>query len=807
MMEMTQNKRLTISAGDSCNNNCMFCYQRDNDEFDFLMSSKKIKAILRKNKSKYEEVSFSNNEPTLKKDLPGLISYAKKLGYKKIILQTNGRRFYYASFCKTIIGAGCTNFVVAIHGHNSKIHDTLTSSRGSFNQTLRGIINLRRMGQNVATITTITKMNYQHLKDIYLLLRKIGIESQNYIFIDPTGNGLKNFYRVVPRISLAAPYIHQMLDFNDTISKKNVIKISIKGIPYCLMEGYEHYISEFYDETMAFKNEEIKDIFKFRSTLGKVKFDKCGNCKYYNKCEGIWKEYPKRFGEDEFHIVSKDYLRNKIRKNDITGSYTFKLVSKKNLFYPVTLRAKKILNKFVIVSDYGSFMVCNKNELKRLFKSDINEKSELLQKLEGNLLIKTRQNSQKVNDFTYRDNIPRSGVLIHNIVPTDKCNLGCIYCQATPERKAGVKTDLNKETAKNICDFIFNDASKDVDEITVEFQGGEPLINFDTIRYIVGYINLLKQKHNKKVNYIIGTNTTLMDRDKLRFIVDNDMQVSTSIDGPPDIHDSNRPYFNGKASLKDMMKQLDLINKAYKRNGNRRVYSSLTFTKDNLKKFREVVDFYMENNLDPIQTRFLDRLGHAKKLWDTKGYAPEEYILFFRKYLDYLLELNRKGNYIRDRSTISLLIMMFTRVKNCCFNGECWANMLTLSYCPNGDIYPCEPLRHLKDKNFRLGNVSKTSYLDLLNSEKNKNILANSTTSNKTCNQCVWKPYCSVCVAKRYYEGGSLDAPVEGTSTCKIFMGQYDFIFEKIIEDPKNLEILKSWIPKELINGENLNFL
>jgi radical SAM protein with 4Fe4S-binding SPASM domain len=561
-----------------------------------------------------------------------------------------------------------------------------------------------------------------------------------------------------------------------------------------MMKGYEGYISEFYNEKMAFEDIEIKDIFKFRSEKGKSKFPQCKKCIYNDKCEGIWKEYSKRFGYIEFMPITE---HKKIKKNQCTDSFSFEISSKKGYFAPTLLRAKKIKEKFVIVSESRKFLICDGAELKRLFKGDIDYKDPLFRKLEKSYLIKTKNNYKKINEYLCSSKKINDGVQIHSISLTNECNLGCKYCQAKSTFRSHLNSNMCEKTAKNIINFIFNDASKNVEKITIEFQGGEPLLNFKVLRYIVEQCTKLKQIHKKTIDYIIGTNLTLMDEKKLNFIIKNKIQISTSIDGPKNIHQENRPYLDGESSLEDTLKWVTRINEAYNLNRvNKKVYSSPTFTKNSLNDFKRIINFYIKNNLDPIQSRFVDKIGLAEDSWKKLGYSPEKYSHFFKKYLNYLLELNKDNVLIRDRMIIILLSNIFTQEKICpCVSESCFGITSVLSYNSNGDVYPCEYFRYTQDKKLNLGNVKSVKFKEILNSKQNIKFSMNNNVFNKTCNTCVWKPFCGVCAFKRLYEGGTLYYPVEKTSNCKVLMSQLDLIFEKIIEDEKNLDTFKTWLP------------
>jgi len=104
-------------------------------------------------------------EPTIRPDIVDLIKFAHQLNFKNVVMATNGRLFSYKKFAEKIIKAGLTDLIFSIHGHNSKLHDSLTRSKGSFRQMMQGIKNVRALGlKRLGTNTTIVKQNYRFLK-------------------------------------------------------------------------------------------------------------------------------------------------------------------------------------------------------------------------------------------------------------------------------------------------------------------------------------------------------------------------------------------------------------------------------------------------------------------------------------------------------------------------------------------------------------------------------------------------------------------------------------------------------------------
>jgi len=246
-------------------------------------------------------------EMTIRPDIIELIKFAKDLGFETIMMSTNGRMYSYEDFANKIIEAGLNSLVFSIHGHTAKLHDFLTQVPGSFNQLKKGIENVKKAGlENIGSNTTIVKQNYRSLPKIGELIYNLGIRNSEFIFVDPTyGAAYDNFYKFVPKISEAAPYIHKCLDIG---KRHHVPHWDIRYVPLCYFQDYLDQISElleveiFHTEHLApdFQN---PDVEKARKSIARAKTRRCKGCKLYDKCEGIWKEYLKYYGDEELKPV------------------------------------------------------------------------------------------------------------------------------------------------------------------------------------------------------------------------------------------------------------------------------------------------------------------------------------------------------------------------------------------------------------------------------------------------------------------------------------------------------------------------
>src|SRR3989338_337178 len=118
--------RLDLKVGFSCNCRCNFCVQGDK-RLEFKdKSTEELKKVIEQNfKSGIKQIVFTGGECTIRKDILPLVRHAKETGYGTIQIQTNGRMFYYKSFCSLMVEAGATEFSLSIHGPCAEIHDSL----------------------------------------------------------------------------------------------------------------------------------------------------------------------------------------------------------------------------------------------------------------------------------------------------------------------------------------------------------------------------------------------------------------------------------------------------------------------------------------------------------------------------------------------------------------------------------------------------------------------------------------------------------------------------------------------------------
>jgi sulfatase maturation enzyme AslB (radical SAM superfamily) len=142
-------------------------------------------------------------------------------------------------------------------------------------------------------------------------------------------------------------------------------------------------------------------------------------------------------------------------------------------------------------------------------------------------------------------------------------------------------TDMTEETARGVVDRIFAGPSP---AITIEFQGGEPLANWPVVRFIVDYARTLNKTAGKSLWLNLVTNLSLLDEEKRDWLLKRGVNFCTSIDGPAELHDRNRPY-GGGASHETAVRWFKDITERTRRK-TFRIDALLTVTRQSLTKYR-----------------------------------------------------------------------------------------------------------------------------------------------------------------------------------------------------------------------------
>lgn len=252
---MKKNKldRKWIRISWSCNNNCIFCHDRDVKKKGFV-SLKSIKKQLEEAKREgFKRVVISGGEASIHSDFIPAIKYSKKIGFNHIQVITNGRIFAYKKLFKESIKAGLDEITFSFHGHNAKLHDKQTRIKGSFEQSLLGLKQAFLEDNLIISVDiVVNKINYRYIKNIVKYFFSLGVMEFDLLYVIPFGSAWKNRKKVLLDIKKTSPYLEKTFEFAFT----NDIKLWTNRMPTELLEGWEGLIQDsikIYDEVLEHK--------------------------------------------------------------------------------------------------------------------------------------------------------------------------------------------------------------------------------------------------------------------------------------------------------------------------------------------------------------------------------------------------------------------------------------------------------------------------------------------------------------------------------------------------------------------------
>lgn len=454
---------------------------------------------------------------------------------------------------------------------------------------------------------------------------------------------------------------------------------------------------------------------------------------------------------------------------------------------------KKIKNKYLLTNDFGRYEFVSEEEFKKLVSRTVVKNSELWDRLVESKMIYSDDefNFTSINKYELRDiknHLISNSTALHIFVVNTACNMRCVYCQAN-NGKAVPNLFMTKDIAEKAVDIALQSPNE---ILNFEFQGGEPLLNYEIIKHIVEYTEINKGEH--KVEYNVVTNLTLLNDEMLDFFVEHNFGISTSLDGSEKVHNYNRPFADGKGSYECVVNAIKKV-----RNAGLTVGAIETTTRNSLAHPEEIVQSYVNMGFDSIFVRPLTPLGKALVSWENIGYTADEFNLFYKKILDEIIKVNKSGVYFKEaHASIFLRKIEGESINYMELRSPCGAGIGQLAYFADGNIFTCDEGRMLYEMGqdtFRLGNVFESSFRDIIDNGTCKTVCTSSMLESiPSCCDCVYQPYCGTCPVVTYaIDDDILEKEPRGYK-CKIYSNMLNLLFEKILEnDIEVVNILNSW--------------
>lgn len=323
------------------------------------------------------------------------------------------------------------------------------------------------------------------------------------------------------------------------------------------------------------------------------------------------------------------------------------------------------------------------------------------------------------------------------VVPTLRCDHNCGYCQVSRVQQWKEGYDLSSSHIDSILHIIKGSSDKN---LKIEFQGGEPMLALDFIEEFVHKADIQLSNHN--VSYVICTALGSLDERIISLAKERDFYFSVSLDGPESLHRDNRDapfnsYGNTVSNASRIKEEL----------GGDRVSCLMTATKKSFEHPEEIVDEYLKQGLGSLFVRPLSPFGLASAKENIMGYSAKEYFEFYKRLLDYIIEINAEELFIEETALIHLK-KIFRPYQSGFVDLQSPSGAITgaLVFNYDGNVFSSDEARMLwestKAPELVLGRVKDKC--STIFSYSNKTAFLADTFLSETpgCELCAYQPYC-----------------------------------------------------------------
>jgi His-Xaa-Ser system radical SAM maturase HxsB len=381
---------------------------------------------------------------------------------------------------------------------------------------------------------------------------------------------------------------------------------------------------------------------------------------------------------------------------------------------------------------------------------------------------------------------------LHMFVVTLRCDHSCPYCQVSRVSEDRAAFDMTPEMADRSIGLMFRSPSR---RLKVEFQGGEPLLNFDLIRQVVTAVEARSATEMRSVEFVVATNLAFLDDAKLAFMREHRVQVSTSLDGPRDLHNANRPRPEGDS----YERALAGIAKAREVLGHASVAALMTTTQRSLDRPEEIVDEFVRQGFESIFLRWMSPYGFAAKSARRIGYSSEAWQEFYRRGLLHVVRLAKAGIRIREEYAAIILRRLLTPYATgyVDLQSPTGLGISAVVYNYDGDVYMSDEGRmiaEMRDRTFRLGSVLTDTYEEIFYSERLQDLVMDTMSEGiPQCADCAFQPTCGTDPTFHHVTQGDVVGHRPTSEFCSRNMFVMRLLVSLLEDDPETAAVLRGW--------------
>ena len=335
---------------------------------------------------------------------------------------------------------------------------------------------------------------------------------------------------------------------------------------------------------------------------------------------------------------------------------------------------------------------------------------------------------------------------------TSACNLRCEYCFVYRLYEDIPRQEMQIETMDNLIHFAMHHLRANG---RIWFFGGEPLVSFETMKYITEKA----RAENLAIQFGVTTNCTLIDEEKAKWMAKHGYGVLCSLDGLQELHDKHRKYADGRGSWSDAWNGIKLVRKYINSNPQLRWTMSIDTVEGTVESMKQLIK-------DGLTNLAIDCVYEVE--WDEDALETlRKELTEMRDLLDtcYSNGIQVFSMFARDAANA---LMNKSRMR---WTDRCGLGIGSVGVTPKGEVTPCHrfvsSVATLNRQELIIGDVYRGFNPNRLTWIEGWSKIPPYSEKPELCLECNFRNACSGgCIACNYDLFG--DAHVVPESFCRI---------------------------------------
>lgn len=321
--------------------------------------------------------------------------------------------------------------------------------------------------------------------------------------------------------------------------------------------------------------------------------------------------------------------------------------------------------------------------------------------------------------------------------PVHECNLRCRYCFADHGKNFhGKNRVITSEMVDKILDFVFFKQFSSCKNYRIDFvSGGEPLLNFDVIKYTIEKSKSLLKGTEKKLTVFLVTNGTIYNHDIIKYLDSNNVNIGISIDGDKKIHDENRIFSNNKGTYNVVVNTISAIKNSDDLSNRTKDIWALSVITGSTSKFVNIIEHHKKLGINHMQMELVRSASNNSSALNQSNVhlIVDEY----RQLTEHFISEINHGSFeglkmiLNDNDYYGKILCRVIDGGRVYY--RCAAGVGKINFDAHGNIYPCEFFAGNPD--YCIGNID-----DGIAPDKVQLFWSENVEQRSTCSTC-WAKY------------------------------------------------------------------